>query len=55
MSDIPAPAECEHEWQIGKWGVVIGLSRCRLCGKVARREDFPVLATLDKERRDNGI
>ena len=31
-----------HDWQIVPgWGVLIGASRCKLCGKVARQTDFP--------------
>ena len=39
-----------HDWQIlPSWGVFIGASRCKLCGKVARRSDFPHL------REDSGM
>ena len=32
-----------HEWESGSWGVLIGVSRCKRCGKVAQTSDFPVL------------
>ena len=29
-----------HDWEAGSWGVLIGVSRCRECGKVAMSSDF---------------
>jgi len=34
--------ECEiHDWESGKWGVIIGVSRCKKCGKLSAIYDFP--------------
>lgn len=33
--------DCHHEWDAGRWGVIIGVSRCKLCGRLSRSEDFP--------------
>ena len=33
-----------HDWETGKWGVIIGVSKCRRCGRIAHAEDFPMLA-----------
>jgi hypothetical protein len=43
-------AACLHEWEIGVdgWGVVLGVSRCKRCGKVARKADFPSLAAATR-------
>ena len=35
--------QCEddiHDWEYSSWGVIIGVSKCRKCGKVAKEEDF---------------
>lgn len=35
--------ECEdniHDWEHSSWGVIIGVSKCKKCGKVAKEEDF---------------
>lgn len=31
-----------HDWEVGDdgWGVIIGVSKCRRCGKVAASDDF---------------
>ena len=29
-----------HDWDAGRWGVIVGVSRCRGCGVVARMEHF---------------
>ena len=48
MLGIPdgADASCTehgHDWQIvPSWGVLIGASRCKLCGKVARKSEINV-------------
>ena len=35
-----------HDWETAKrWGVIIGLSRCLVCGKVAKSKDFPHIKT----------
>ena len=31
--------QCEddiHDWEYSSWGVIIGVSKCRKCGKVAK-------------------
>ena len=34
--------DLEHDWEaVPPWGVFIGFSKCKRCGKVARAEDFP--------------
>ena len=33
-----------HDWDTaGRWGVVLGISRCRRCRKLAMGEDFPAM------------
>ena len=35
--------ECEdniHDWEHSSWGVIIGVSKCKKCGKLAKEEDF---------------
>ena len=35
--------QCEddiHDWEHSSWGVIIGVSKCKKCGKVAKEEDF---------------
>jgi hypothetical protein len=37
--------ECEddiHDWEYSSWGVIIGVSKCRKCGKVAKEKDFNI-------------
>ena len=30
-----------HDWETGgRWGVIIGVSKCKICGKVSRESDF---------------
>ncbi len=37
-------ANCNHDWETpDSWGVVIGVSRCKLCDVVAKTEDFDAL------------
>jgi hypothetical protein len=32
---------CYHNWEVGgSFGVIIGLSQCKLCGKIAESKDF---------------
>lgn len=31
---------CSHDWETGRWGVIVGVSRCRICGVRSRSEDF---------------
>lgn len=31
---------CVHDWETGRWGVIIGVSRCRLCGVRSTSADF---------------
>ena len=38
-----------HDWESGSWGVLLGVSKCRVCGKVAVRSDFSVLKNRDGE------
>jgi hypothetical protein len=38
-----------HDWEAGdKWGVVIGVSKCRKCGKVSTADDFPLIAKQEQ-------
>ena len=30
-----------HDWETGSWGVIIGVSRCKKCGRVSGAADFP--------------
>jgi len=33
--------QCSHDWEITeRWGVVIGLSECKKCGRISRKDDF---------------
>jgi hypothetical protein len=34
--------EHHHEWEAANdgWGVILGVSRCKTCGKVATESDF---------------
>lgn len=33
---------CFHDWPVsGIWGVILGVTRCRKCGKLATAADFP--------------
>ena len=44
--------ECHHEWRLcGRWGVIPGMSRCKLCGEMARTEHFPHLAAKENAAR----
>lgn len=39
---------CWHEWPVsGSWGVILGVTRCKHCGKIAETADFPVLVARD--------
>jgi hypothetical protein len=33
-------AECEHDWPTTSWGVLIGVAKCKKCGKIAQESDF---------------
>jgi hypothetical protein len=38
--------QCEddiHDWEYSSWGVIIGVSKCRKCGKVAKEKYFAVI------------
>ena len=37
-----------HDWETGTWGVIIGVSKCKVCGQIAHESDFAAL----KERGD---
>ncbi len=38
--------ECPpHDWESGNWGVIIGVSKCKQCGKVSHSMDFPKWVT----------
>lgn len=37
--------QCEddiHDWEYSSWGVIIGVSKCRKCGIVAKEKDFNI-------------
>jgi hypothetical protein len=42
MAEHKTEACPPHDWEVGTdgWGVVLGVSRCKKCGKVARADDF---------------
>lgn len=47
--DFCGTMECEdniHDWENSSWGVIIGVSKCKKCGKVAKEEDFHVQGEL---------
>ena len=40
-----------HDWQVvNAWGVILGVSRCRICGVIATREN---INKLSDEKTDN--
>ena len=46
-----------HDWETsGQWGVVVGMSRCRRCGKLSTEQHFAVaqVATAKPEGEDGG-
>lgn len=43
---------CVHDWETGRWGVIIGVSRCRICGVRSRSEDFAKPAPPPAEERE---
>jgi len=33
---------CQHDWEVSeRWGVIIGVSRCKRCDKLSTSDDFP--------------
>lgn len=46
----PLPGVCPgHDWETSNaWGVVIGLSRCKKCGKLATHADFPAVPSHNR-------
>ena len=47
--------QCEddiHDWEYSSWGVIIGVSKCRKCGKVAKEKDFVVSANFEQTRKE---
>ena len=47
--------QCEddiHDWEYSSWGVIIGVSKCRKCGKVAKEKDFVVSANFEQMRKE---
>lgn len=39
-----------HEWESGTgWGVIIGVSKCKRCGRVSRASDFAASASREQE------
>lgn len=42
--------DCSHDWTLAPgWGVFIGLSKCRICGKVAESSDFPAMTERNSD------
>lgn len=39
MSEMECLRHC-HDWDAGRWGVIIGVSRCKKCGKRSTTDDF---------------
>ena len=35
-----AARDHHHDWDSGTWGVLVGVSRCRICLAVCTSEDF---------------
>lgn len=31
-----------HDWETGRWGVIVGASQCKSCGQIAKASDFTV-------------
>lgn len=47
--------QCEddiHDWEYSSWGVIIGVSKCRKCGKIAKEKDFVVSANFEQMRKE---
>lgn len=41
-----------HEFESGpRWGVILGVSKCKRCGAIARREDFPNIYRADADQK----
>lgn len=34
-----------HDWESGTFGVIIGVSKCKRCGKTSKVEDFTIRET----------
>ena len=52
LEDYESETKCHHEWETsGAWGVIIGLSRCKKCGKRSRMSDFPRHKSTDEKRQ----
>lgn len=44
--------ECTHDWETGNWGVIIGVSKCKKCGKISMESDFICGQTEDEWRNE---
>ena len=38
-----------HRWPVSALGVIIGLAKCEICGKVSEESDFPVIKLLKNQ------
>lgn len=49
-SEKCSTADHFHDWQAASpWGVVVGVSRCRTCGKLSETADFSPVAAPPSE------
>lgn len=35
-----------HDWEYSSWGIIIGVSKCKKCGKVSTRKDFDIVLPM---------
>jgi predicted Zn-ribbon and HTH transcriptional regulator len=49
-AEIEKELEHIHEWETTSWGVIIGASKCKKCGKISGASDFDYSA--QEHRRD---
>jgi hypothetical protein len=43
-----------HHWDVrGFCGVIIGISKCLVCGKTSRLKDFPIAEQAHKEANES--
>lgn len=43
----------EHDWETCGWGVIIGVSKCKRCGKTSSTKDFPTYSLREQASSEN--
>jgi len=52
LAALVAGVPHDHVWPVfGAWGVIIGVTRCSVCGTVARPEHFPTVRAFEEASR----